>query len=58
MRANGSIQCFVDGKLVLSTTQDLAKLPRMLAPGVNANANPPAQRFTFDDFVVRKLAQP
>ncbi len=58
VRANGLIQCFVDNKLVLSTTQDLSKLPQKLAPGINANSYPPAQRFTFDDFVVRKLAQP
>jgi hypothetical protein len=58
VRANGSIRCFVDDKLVLDTTQSLPGLPRMLAPGVSANSYPPEQRFTFDDFVVRKLAQP
>jgi hypothetical protein len=58
VRATGLIQCFVDDRLVLSTTEDLSRLPRTLAPGVHANAYPPEQRFTFDDFVVRKLAQP
>jgi hypothetical protein len=58
VRANGSIRCFVDDQLVLSTTQDLSGLPQMLAPGVSANSYPPEQRFTFDDFAVRRLAQP
>jgi hypothetical protein len=58
VRSNGSIQCFVDDQLVLATTQDLSGLPRTLAPGVAANSYPPAQRFTFDDFVVRRLAEP
>ncbi len=58
VRANGSIRCFVDEQLVLDTTQDLSRLPRMLAPGVSANSYPPEQRFTFDDFVVRRLGQP
>jgi hypothetical protein len=58
VRANGSIRCFVDGTPVLSTTQDLSKLPPTLAPGINADSYPPAQRFTFDDFMVRRLAQP
>jgi hypothetical protein len=56
--ADGSIRGFVDGKLILSATADLSRLPRMLTPGINANSYPPMQRFTFDDFVVRNLAQP
>jgi len=56
VRASGLIRCFVDDQLVLETTQDLSGLPRTLAPGLHANAYPPEQRFTFDDFVVRKLA--
>lgn len=55
VRASGLIRCFVDDQLVLETTQDLSGLPRTLAPGLHANAYPPEQRFTFDDFVVRKL---
>jgi hypothetical protein len=55
IRADGSIRCFVDDKQVLSTTQDLSKLPRTLTPGVNVNSYPPVQRLTFDDFLVRKL---
>jgi hypothetical protein len=55
--ASGLIRGFVDNALVLETTQNLSGLPALLAPGVSTNAYPPNQRFTFDDFVVRRLAQ-
>ena len=53
--ATGLIQCFVDDKLVLSTSQDLPELPSTLTPGINANSYPPQQQFTFDNFVVRTI---
>jgi hypothetical protein len=54
IHADGQIQCSVDGKVVLTTKQDLSVFPATLAPGIGANSYP-SQEFTFDNFVVRKL---
>jgi hypothetical protein len=57
IRANGQIQCTVDGAVVLVTTADLSPYPRILPAGIGADSYP-SQQFTYDNLTVRRLTGP